>query len=77
MDIYLPLYILLLCVGALTQGLYALLRTRGTNTPFVLAVAGAAMVAGSAWLERDILLGCGQAFLLYILWRLHRMPTEK
>lgn len=75
MDIYIPPYIVLLCAGALTQGGYTLLRLRGHNTPFILAVAGAGMVLASAWLERDVLLGCGQLALLYILWRVHTAPS--
>lgn len=35
------------------------------------------MVLASAWLERDVLLGSGQFFLLCILWRLRSDSAAK
>lgn len=76
MDVYIPPYMVLLIVGAVAQAAYVLRPVRAKKMLFLLALAGACMVLLSAWLERDVLLGSGQFFLLCILWRLRSDSTS-
>lgn len=75
MELYTPLYILLLLAGAILQAVYALCCRLRRPVPFTLVACGACAVLVSAYLERDVVLGCGQLLLLCILWRLGKDVT--
>ncbi|MEG2172885.1 MAG: hypothetical protein RRY29_06460 [Desulfovibrionaceae bacterium] len=71
MEMYTPPYLILLLTGAILQAAYAF-SARGTPAVglFSVAISGACAVLISAYLEQDVVLACGQGFLLWLLWRL-------
>lgn len=75
MELYTPLYMLLLLAGAVLQAVYALCCRLHRPVLFALPVCGACAVLVSAYLERDVVLGCGQLLLLCVLWRLGKDVT--